>query len=243
MIKFNRIAFCLVLLVVSLTLSAVSFPKPTGWVNDFAGKMNQSTIDKLNSVVSELKSKTGVEIAVAIVPNLQGMDYENYTNLLYRDWGVGNSKNEGVLIMIAVQDRKAKLEVGYGSEGYLTDAISYKIFNEMKPYLSNGSYSQAVIIGVSKCATVIATEYDVTLSGNHSNKSQERKASIFPMIIFIILVIVTRGRILIWLMIFGGRGGFGGFGGGGRSGGGGGFGGFGGFGGGSSGGGGAGGSF
>jgi len=242
--KTHKLLLIALLLLITALCSAVEFPKPTGWINDYVGKLNSNTVNGLNQYVSELKSKTGVEIAVAIVPNLQGMDYEGYANQLYRKWGVGNAKNEGVLILVAVKERKVKIEVGYGAEGYLTDYKSSVIYNNIKGLLGADNYNDAILTGVTQCASVIATEHNVTLTGKYSmpqNRKRSSGRSIVSVIIFIILMIVTRGRILIWMMIFGGGGGFGGMGGGRSSGGG--FGGFGGFGGGSSGGGGAGGSF
>ncbi len=233
------------LLLFTSILSSVDFPKATGWVNDYANKIDPQTEARLSNLISEVRQKTNVDIAVGIVSDLQGMDYEDYANQLYRFWGVGNSKNEGVLILVALKERKIKIEVGYGSEGYITDYKASLIYNNMKTYLNRGmeDYSRAIGYAVNACASEIAKEHLVTLSGQYSTRNKQKRRGInLSAIIFIILVILTRGRILIWLMIFGGGGrGFGGMGSG-RSGGGG-FGGFGGFGGGSSGGGGAGGSF
>ncbi len=241
----RKILYTLLSLLIFITaLSAVDFPKPYGWINDYVNAINATDEAKMKDLISEVKQKTGVEIAVGVVPDLQGMDYEDYANQLYRFWGVGNKKNEGVLILIAIKERKIKIETGYGSEGYLTDYKTSQIYNNMKTYLNRGmeDYSRAVGYAVSMCANEIAREHLVKLTGQYSTRRKQRRTGISAStIIFIILIIVTRGRILLWAMLFGGGGSFGGMGSG-RSGGGG-FGGFGGFGGGSSGGGGAGGSF
>ncbi|HNX01340.1 MAG TPA: TPM domain-containing protein [Candidatus Cloacimonadota bacterium] len=248
----SKLLFITLLLICAIGLWATDFPKPTGWVNDFAGKLSPAVIDSLTGKITELKEKTNVEIAVAILPDIGGRDYNETAVKLYRDWGVGNKNNEGVLVMVAVQERKIKIEVGYGSEGYVTDLRSNQIYQQIASNLSQGNYDQGISIGVNMILSLIATEKNVTLSGvpdysayagNHTQRSS--KASLIIPIIFILLVILTRGRILFWMLLFSGRGPRGGGGFGGFSGGlgGGGFGGFGGFGGGSSGGGGAGGGF
>lgn len=249
--KYKGLFFLLFVVCIS-GLMASDFPKPTGWVNDFAGKLSSTVVDDLTGKITELKEKTNVEIAVAILPDISGKDYQETAVKLYRDWGVGNKNNEGVLLMVAVEERKIKIEVGYGSEGYVTDLISNQIYQQVASQLAVGNYDAGISKGVDLLLSVIATEKNVTLSGvsryvaeNRVQGSRQQKtASIIGILFFIFLVIVTRGRILVWLLLFSNFGGGGRRGGGGFGGlGGGGFGGFGGFGGGSSGGGGAGGGF
>ena len=230
-------------------------PTPTGWVNDYAGVLSQSTKAELTAWFTEVKEKTDVEMSVAIFSDLGGREYQNFATDLYRGWGVGNQRDEGVLLLIAVQERRIKFEVGYGSEGYLTDFYTNDILNVMRKLLSKGSenFNEAVKQAALMSLNKIAQEKGVVLTGVPSytaqSQSGDSRSLLVPIVIFIVLMIVTRGRILYWILLanaFRG-GGFGGFGGG-RSGGGfgssgGGFGGFGGFGGGRSGGGGAGGGF
>jgi uncharacterized protein len=245
----------ILLLLVWIALSSLwaQFPKPTGWVNDFANKLSPEVVNTLNAQITELKEKTNVEVGVAILPDIGGRDYAETAVKLFRDWGVGNKQNEGVLLMVAVQERKIKIEVGYGSEGYVTDLISGQIYQGIAADLAQGNYDGGITKGVQALLSVIASEKNVTLTGvpqfvaeRQNNRPQSKAGSLIMVGIFIFLMIITRGRILLWLLIFGGGGrgrGNGGFGGGGFGGSGGGFGGFGGFGGGSSGGGGAGGGF
>jgi len=252
-----KILLILTILLLSIfTLSAQEkFPQPTGWVNDFAGVLSEANRSELTAWLTELKEKTDVEMAIAIFGDIGGRDYQNFATDLYRAWGVGNKKDEGVLLLIAVQERKIKFEVGYASEGYLTDYYTNDILEIMRKLLPKGSenFDEAVKQAALMILNKTAQEKGVQLTGvpayqqRADSDSGSNKSAIIPIIIFIILMIVTRGRILYWLLLFsafgGGRGsgGFGGFGGSGGSGGG--FGGFGGFGGGRSGGGGAGGGF
>jgi len=252
-----RFLLLVLLILVSVSLSAQnSFPKPIGWVNDYAGVLSEQNKLELTDWLTEIKEKTDVEMAIAIFSDIGGKDYQNFATDLYRAWGVGNNKDEGVLLLIAVQERKIKFEVGYGSEGYLTDYNTNNILNEMREFLPKGNenYNEAVRQASMMIIGRIADEKGVQITGvplyknvSGSDKTQSRTGNLIAVAVFIFLIIITRGRILYWLMLmsilgggrsgggYGGRGGSGGFGGG--------FGGFGGFGGGRSGGGGAGGGF
>ena len=257
--------FSILILVLTFSLLAKDtvFPKPLGFVNDFAGILSDSTKTRINDWAIELKEKTDVELDIAIVPDLQGIDYKDYAVKLWEAWKIGNKQDEGVLILMGVAERKIKIEVGYGSEGYVTDTQAGDAYQAMASLLPKGAeqWDQAFMQGSLMILNLIAKEKGVTLTGMseysmRSSPAQRSGRGIGALIfIFIILMIVTRGRILdllLWMYVFGGRGGGGCWGGGswgggsGRSSGGGGFGcfgGFGGFGGGHSGGGGAGGGF
>ncbi len=239
------------LIILSGKIMGVTYPQPQGWVNDYVGKLTPQTQTRLLNIITELKEKTNFEIAVAIIPDLQGEDINYFANELYKAWGIGSNRDEGALILIAVEDRWVRIETGYGAEGFIPDGMAGEIRDTyIVPYLSQDDYNQSVIFGVAAIASLAAREYNVDLTGlaefrNIQPGQQESPFSgLIVLAFFIFLMIVTKGRILPWLFIFGmsgGRGfGGGGFGGSSRGGG---FGGFGGFGGGASGGGGAAGRF
>ena len=253
--------FCLLVLISGLM--AVSIPQATGWVNDFAGVLDTQTKELINDWATELKEKTDVELAIAIFPTFDGEDEKSFATKLIELWKVGNKDDEGVLIVMSVQERRLRIEPGYGSEPYITDAFSGNVYRQMAGMLSkgdedwNGAFTQGSLLILER----IAKEKDVVLTGvsdyskGGSSQSNKKAGLLLSYIImfFIFLIMITRGNILVWLLYLfttsgsGGPGGFGGgFGGGssgGSSGGAGGFGGFGGFGGGRSGVGGAGGGF
>ena len=244
--------FILILFITSVFLLGINYPEPEGWVNDYANKLSSKTEKDLLYWITELKQKTGFEIGVAVVDDLQGEDYFNYANELYERWEIGSNNDEGILILVAVKERRIKIETGYGAEAYITDGTAGTIIRKyLSPELSKGNYDKALKNGVAVIASIVAEEKGVKLSGmpniDYGRSGNKTRNSIIPILIIIFLVIVSRGRILPWLLLGSvlggsrghGRGGFGS----GSSGGLGGFGGFGGFGGGSSGGGGAGGSF
>ncbi|MCB5255828.1 MAG: TPM domain-containing protein [Candidatus Cloacimonetes bacterium] len=254
----------ILLLLFSLSIQAqdIKIPPAEGFVNDFAGLMSAASKARINDWAIELREKTGVDYAIATFSDIGGVDEASFGVRLYKEWGIGSQRDEGVLVFIAFKERKLRIEVGYGAEGYITDAFAYQVYQEMGSYLKSGSedWDAAFMQGSLLLLSAIAQEKGVTLTGmseysqRQSSAGQEASpfSGLIVLAIFIILMIVTRGRILnvlLWFLIFSRGGGGGSWGGGSRGGGGfgggssGGFGGFGGFGGGRSGGGGAGGGF
>ncbi len=243
--KFKRILLILTLIFILSMLWGVTYPEAKSWVNDYSGVLSRETTIELENLITELKQKTDVEVAVAIVKNLEGIDKDTYANELFKKWGIGSKNDEGLLILVSVEDRKIKVETGYGLEGILPDGKVGRILDQyVVPLLKENNFDLGIKQAVYAYASVIAQDKGVELTGlpkSTRNRRVSNKGNLVLLAIFIFLVIITRGKILWWLLIlnsFGGsgRGGSGGFGGGGSGG----FGGFGGFGGGGSGGGGAG---
>ncbi len=253
--KITKVSIAiLLLLMISVSLLAkVTYPKPTGFANDFAGVLSPSVKRQINQLCIELKQKTGFELSLAIVPTIGESQYEMYSNELYEKWGIGTKNDEGVLLFITVKERKMRIEVGYGAEGFIPDGLAGEIRDKyIYPYLKNNDYDKGVLSGMSALAIIVARHYNVQLTGNPERNVHKYRSSggigfikLIIGLIFFLLIFGGRGRFGLFPLLF--LGGFGGYGGrsGGWSGGGfgSGFGGFGGFGGGSSGGGGAGGSF
>ncbi len=235
----------------------VSRLQPTDYVNDFAHVLDRSTIQQLDGVAQQIDQKAHAQIAVVTVNSLDGSDIETYAVDLYKKWGIGSKATDrGILILLAVQDRKYRMEVGYGLEPILPDGRVGGFGREGVPLLRQQNYNAAISLWVSRVAGVIAKDAGVQLTGvpeEQAPRTDNDSSRAFPW--WLILFLLFLGiRFLFWMnplsssrrRIWGG-GFWGGFGGGGFGsggwGGGGGFGGggggFGGFGGGSSGGGGA----
>lgn len=224
---------------------------PSNYVNDFAHVLNDQTVAALNDTCQQIDQKAHAQIAVVTIKSLDGGDIDSYTNGLFKQWGVGDKATKrGVLILLAVQDRKYRTEVGYGLEPILPDGKVGGFGREAVPLLKQGDYNGAVNLMTLRVANVIAQDAGIQLTGAEVPAPVEERpappisaAWIAALIFIAIIVLVTPPlrKALFWMLLFsnfGGRGGGGGWGGGGFGGGGGG-GGFGGFGGGSSGGGGA----
>ena len=232
---------------------------PQGYVNDFAGVLNPTTVEGLTRLSTEVDQKAKAQITVVTVKTLDGDTVEDFANRLFQKWGVGyKGTDRGVMVLLATDDHKYWTEVGYGLEPILPDGKVGGFGRDMVPLLHQGNYNGAVLQMVSEIAQVIAEDSHVSLdslanfhgtnpdaSGGEGQKTELTGGEI----IFLIILVIVVGPLLLrylgplfLLSLFTGGGGRGGWGGGGFGGGGGG-GGFGGFGGGSSGGGGAGGGW
>ncbi len=254
-IKMGRLPFLSILPFLLMPLASFAeqpFPKPRGLINDFANVIPQSYEQKLVSLTSELLNKTGTPVVVVTMADIGGEDYNEYANRLYETWGIGKKgEDKGVLIFVALKERKMRIEVGYGLEGILPDGLAGEIRDRhMIPYLKQNKFGEGLLNGTAAVSQIIAKDAGVKLTGQVPvtvPKKRRSKLSFLPLLlIFFLFMFIGRRRGGSWIfflpLLMGGGGsryGSGGFGGsfGGFSGG------FGGFGGGMSGGGGAGGGF
>lgn len=238
-------------------------PRPTGHVNDYAGFISGDAENAIAAIAAEVKAKTGAELAVAIIETTGGEDIEEYAVRLFTDWGIGErGKDNGVLIVVAVQDRKMWIKPGYGLEGAVTDVEAHQIYRDvLRPGFRAGKPNEALVTAASLLAKkIIEAEgqgyaYGDSIPENlelgrrglldGTSSSPPKIVLIITAIVFLMLVVIVIATVASRFGSTGGRGGgfwTGGFGGSSSSGGG--FGGgFGGFGGGSCGGGGAGGGW
>ncbi len=267
-----RAAVCLTLILFASAAARAEKTdqlKPQGYVSDFAGVLSQAGKAQITALCGEVEQKTHAQIAVVTVKTLDGQPVEDFTIDLATKWGVGPKQSaNGVMILFATEDRKSRVEVGYGLEPILPDGKVGGFLREAVPFLRDNDYDGALLLVTRRVADVIAADRGVTLSESAPLPArrvppQDTGWSIgqILLLLFIIFVVYsimkrsggggrsnyTRGGGSGWWigpMIGSGMGGGrGGWGGGGFGGGGGGGGGFGGFGGGSFGGGGASGSW
>jgi uncharacterized protein len=225
--------------------------KPHGYVNDFASVLDPRGAQALEAYCTQLDAATGAQLAVVLVPTLDGEPIEDAANRLFHEWGIGKKgKDEGILILLAVKDRKQRAEIGYGLEGDIPDGFAGGVLRGIRPILAQGNYSGALLAAAQQFGSRIAQAKGVQISGvpPPSTYVPAEPKGIPWLVIIIGLVILfsvlRRGGgggggggggfltgIILGNLLGGGRRdgwGGGGFGGGGGGGGGGGFGGFGG---------------
>ncbi len=258
MIPF-RLLIAVVLAVSASVLPAErveDLPKPTDYVSDFAHVLSPGAIERLDRICAELDhSQANAQVAIVTVRTLEGEDDADYASQLEDKWHMGKKGSDrGVLLLLAVNDHKRRIDVGYGLEGILPDGKVGDIGREMVPYLRQNDFDDAVTTAVGQIAQVIAADAHVTLQDEDLPRPAPQFGHRpvrhgFPLggIIFILIILFFFGgfrflaMLLGWNLLTGGfrRGGGGwggggggwgggGFGGGGGGGGGGGFGGFGG---------------
>jgi uncharacterized protein len=249
--KLGGLAVLLFALTSSLSAEPVSQLKPSGYVNDFAHVLTPEAAAQISDLCRQIDQKAKAQIALVTINTLDGSDIETFAVDLYKSWGIGyKGADRGVLILYAIQDHRARIEVGYGLEPILPDGKVGGFQREAVPRMRSGDYSGALLLVTRRVADVIAQDAGVQLTGavprpppqNVQQPEQEFHLSLGKLVIIAIVFLLVLGtpfgRSLLWFFLFNslgsgrGGGGFGGFGGGGGGG-------FGGFGGGSSGGGGA----
>ena len=220
---------------IAAAAAAQTFPALTGRVVDGAHVLSAATKASLESKFADLEAKSTIQLVVATVPSLEGQEIEPYANALFRFWKLGTAaKNNGVLLLVAPKEHRVRIEVGYGLEGVLTDAISSVIIaNAAAPRFKAGDFDGGVTRASDDIITTLTTDASEWRGKADFRKPQTAPAtdddSAFPLffaifIIFLFIVIVKRsgrhgGAWIVPINIGGG----GWSGGGGFSGGGGGF--------------------
>ncbi|MBN8919336.1 MAG: TPM domain-containing protein [Rhizobiales bacterium] len=156
-----RLSIALAAMLTTLVVVfAASFPALTGRIVDQAKIIPPATQVSVEQKLVDLEAKSGIQLVVATVASLEGQEIEPYANALFRAWGLGEKeKNNGVLLLVAPNERKVRLEVGYGLEGTLTDAISKVIIaNAIAPRFKAGDFGGGVERGVDDVITVLTTD-------------------------------------------------------------------------------------
>ncbi len=230
------IALLVVALWGAVALAAETYPALTGRVVDDAHILSPATAADLERKLADLEQKSGIQLVVATTPSLGGVEVEPYANGLFRAWKLGEAKkNNGVLLLIAPKERRIRIEVGYGLEGTLTDAVSSIIIrNAIAPRLKAGDFNAGVTRGVDDIITALTTDSaewkpkptDTRAEGDPSLFDALAPILIFLFVMFILTRVSRRGRGNVVFIPMSAGGGFrggsgGGFGGGSFSGGGG----------------------
>lgn len=245
----KRIIIVLLLSLFFIPGYSQEFPaKPTKLVNDYTGTLSASQIQQLEDKLVAFDDSTSTQVAIAILKSVGEYDINEYAMGLGRSWGVGGAKNNnGVMIVVAIGDRKIAIQTGYGVEGVLPDIITKRIIeNEIKPYFKSGDYYAGLEAGTTAIIKYTKGEYKNDKPKASGKGSGSLSGLILIVIIVVIIIIVKKGGggggsqvmggrgvgdALFWGMLLGSSGrssGGSGWGGGGSSSGGGGFGGFGG---------------
>ena len=238
----------LLLLTVSPLRGEEKFLPPRGAVNDFAGVIPSPYVNQMESLSREVLEKTGTSVVVTTMETIGDNDPDDYANKLYEAWGIGKKgEDRGILIFLAVRERRIRIETGYGLEGILPDGLVGEILDRyVMPHLKTGDYGKGLVGAMIAVSSVVAKEANVSLTGSPTinqpmTKRARRGSSLFPLFLLLLIMIpllgTRRGRamlplILLMFLASSGRGGgsgggfgsfgsgFGGFGGGGSGGGG-----------------------
>jgi len=159
------------------------FPELSGRVVDEANLLGSLSEDKLNDILQKHEEETSNQIVVVILRSLNGNEIADYSYQLGRHWGIGQKdKDNGVLLVIATEDRKLRIEVGYGLEGALTDKISHEIIEyTLKPKFRAEQYEKGILQAVDKIILAIKGEY----KNDNTNKSSNIELTNLPILFFL----------------------------------------------------------
>ncbi|MBZ5676322.1 MAG: TPM domain-containing protein [Acidobacteriia bacterium] len=188
--------------------------KPTGYVNDFAHVIDAGAAAQIEAYCGNVERATGAQFAIVTVETLDDEPVEDVAVRLFKEWGIGKKgTDEGLLVLLAIKDRKNRVEVGYGLEPIITDADAGAVLRGIRPILRQGNYGGALLAAAQQLGQRVAQAKGVTIEGQpvrqrRSRDSEGGGGGFFGIIIFfVILMFIFRA--------LSGRGGRGGPGGGG----------------------------
>jgi len=197
----------LVLLLPFLPSLGGKVPQPRGYVNDFAGVIGPEYSSQIAYLARQLKEKTGAEIAVVTVGSLGDLSPEEFANQLFQRWGIGQKgKDNGVLILLALGDKKVRIEPGYGLEGPLPDGFCGGVIRKvMLPLFREGNYGRGLYLGTAAVAQRVASEYGVELADQEGKRLPPYNPGAGPrcgsllsaLLLFLFFILLMRGRFFL----------------------------------------------
>lgn len=214
-------------MLLSAVAAALDVPQLRGRVNDYANVLQSNQAQSLESQLAQLERDTGHQVAVLTVPTLEGEDIEGFSIRVAENWKIGKKGyDNGVILVVAVKDRRLRLEVGYGLEGVLPDAIAKRVTADyIVPYFRQQDYGGGIVAGIAAVDKVLRKE---PLPESARKKVQSRGDNLsFPLMLAITFAVLglmafaanaNRQRSGMWATrgrrqgptIFGGPGGWGG---------------------------------
>ena len=189
-------------------LFALDVPPLKGPVNDYAQLFTESELQKLNTFLYSIDQNNALQIAVLTVPSLQGESIEDYSIRVAEQWKIGEKgKDNGVILVIAAQDRKLRIEVGYGLEELLTDAKSSKIIRSViAPQFQKHEYGAGVLLGIKSIAGIVLQEESLVDEAVQESERRHDDSIPLPVIIFLIIIYLFGSRFMpgswFWPLLF-----------------------------------------
>jgi len=215
---------------------SLDVPKIEARINDNANIISSNDERKLETLLKDVESKTSSQVALLTINSLQGENLEDYAMRVAQSWQLGQKKfDNGVLMLVAMKEKKIRIEVGYGLESIITDAKSgYIIRNYIVPEFKNGNFTGGITNGLLAISGLVTNEFEITDSelAQYSKQQKSGKRTQIPFGLFIFLFMFIFGgfrrrrgglftALFLGSLLGGGRsrggGGFGGFSGGGGS--------------------------
>ena len=189
------------------TVFAAKVPALRGRVNDYANVISSHDEQEMNNYLAAVEQKTGAQVAVLTVPSLQGEDIASYAFKVCEEWQLGkNGKDNGALLLLAMEERDLRLEVGYGLEDKLTDVKCGLILRTVIiPEFREGSYSSGLLKGVKNISGIVTDNAELVTRrvAEEDEPNEDAEGFVFAIIYLIIffLVLTSRGGIFKWIFL------------------------------------------
>jgi uncharacterized protein len=196
---------CALFALAAGTLFAVDWKtlKPQGYVSDFAHVIDAQSKAALEQYCAAVQSSTGAQVALVTLPSLEGEPVEDVANTIFHAWGVGSKgKNDGIMLLLSVGDRRSRLEVGYGLEGLIPDGFAGSILDDMRPALRQQQYGEAMMAAAQTIGSTIAKAKGVAINAQLPRHIQPSAGDSIPW-----PLLIGGGLLLLLLLFRGGSGG------------------------------------
>src|SRR5437588_3923047 len=185
--------------------------KPEGYVSDFAHVIDAQSKAELERYGATVERATGTQMALVTLPTLEGEPVEDVANTIFRAWGVGKKgQDNGILLLLVINDRRSRREVGYGLEPILPDGFAGSILREMRPALRQKQYGDAIMAAAQAIGSTVAKAKNVSLDNQLPQRVRSPRRDSIPWLPLVFGLIFV-----FWLLRAGSSGGRGGGGGGG----------------------------
>lgn len=215
--RFLPIAMIIIGSLCAIGVGAQSFPRPQGYVNDFAGIISSRDELQIRGIAEAIEKATTIEIGVVTVKTMAPYgSIEQYSIDLASAWEIGKKgEDNGLLLVVALEERETRIEVGYGLEGIFPDGLVGRIMDtSMIPYFRRNDFSTGLAKAVEGVAGVISREYNVDFSNvsrseseKYTRSSRRSGRSYYPYISFIVIFLLGGGRFFWPMLMLGGMGG------------------------------------
>ena len=212
--RWARVAILVTTLVLvsGMRLASQELPRPRGFVNDFAGVISASDARAMEATIASLREQTGAEIAVVTVRSHEPhATIDGFGVALAEAWGVGASAGDtGVILILALEERQVRIEVGYGLEGAIPDGRAGSLLDTyVVPDLRDGNYSAGLLNGVAAITQVVAEELGVSLTGVSAEARPVARqgaptagVDLSDLVYVLFLLLFVGGRWFFWPLLF-----------------------------------------
>lgn len=185
-------------------------PRLTGPVIDQAKILTSNNKSKIETALRNLNRSENIQIQVLILNSLEGDSLEEFSIRAVEKWKLGGEKSDrGALLLVAINDRKMRIEVGDGLEGQLTDLTAGRIIDSMKPFFKNSDFDTGIYVGVASIAQAAGVDLgDVKLARSTRGRRKNKTSALINLIFLILFIILTVFRRRSGILFMGGGGGF-----------------------------------